>query len=308
MKFVRNWDEMNVKLHDEAASNGGGSGSADKRFYRPKFNKDGTFNALIRFLPAPGNEIPLVKKFKHSFGGKSGRLDEECPTTIGGQCPVCEKNKEAWDSGDQKTARIRSRAASGISNILVITDPQCPENNGKQFLYRYCKTLIEKVMGAIKPSDSERTLGTKPINVFDYYNGANFRIKGIKTISADGFKKTDYSGSKFDDPSQLGDDQLIENIDKQLVSLTEFTDPSKFKTYQELETILNRVLGGSQPQPLAVVHTPVKTESVKMVSVLDPTRQTPTNIQPPVNIEDKKLDINAVPEKSDENFWDELEQ
>ena len=165
MKFSRNWGDISKRLADEATNNG--SSSNDKRMYKPKFSNDGTFEALIRFLPAPGDEIPFIKKFAHRFKDRGGEYNEECLTTIGENCPVCEANREIWNT-DPGTARQRSRGNSAIANIIVLSDPQVPDNVGKVFLYRFGKKLLEKVTGKCFPDEKKRATGAKPINIFDY--------------------------------------------------------------------------------------------------------------------------------------------
>lgn len=251
----RDWGNINTRLEEETNSSGGGF--ADKRMFKPKFSKDGTFSALIRFLPAPGDEIPMVKTFTHRFKGKGGELNETCPTTVGEQCPICEKNREMWDS-DPDTVRRRSRQKAGIANILVINDPQVPANNGKVFLYRFGKRILDKINSTVFPDDKLIKLGATAINVFDYFEGANFQLIGQKTTTG-GQTFPEYTQSKFNNPSPLGatasnpkgDEALMEAVEAQLHSLQEFVSKDKVKSYQKLDEIFNKVLGGASLSPQA---------------------------------------------------------
>ena len=112
----------------------------DDRFWRPELDKSSNGYAVIRFLPpVEGEDVPWSRLFSHGFQGKGGWFIENCPTTIGGKCPLCEVNNDLWNSGlesDKDIARQRKRKLSYISNILVVSDPTNPQNEGKIFLYK----------------------------------------------------------------------------------------------------------------------------------------------------------------------------
>ena len=107
----------------------------DDRFWRPQLDKASNGYAVIRFLPAPDKEdLPWAKLYSHAFQGKGGWFIENSRTTLGENDPVSEANNELWNSGiesDKDIARIRKRKMQYISNILVISDPSTPENEGK---------------------------------------------------------------------------------------------------------------------------------------------------------------------------------
>ena len=80
-----------------------------------------------------------------------------------------------------------------------------------------------------------------PVNPFDLWEGANFKIK-IRKI--DGF--SNYDKSEFENSTPLDEDEgKMEEIWKTEHSLEEFTDEKNFKTYAELKVKLDRVLGKS---------------------------------------------------------------
>lgn len=64
--------------------------SEDSRMFYPKLDEKGSGFATIRFLPAgEGRDIPWAQAYSHGFKGPSNKwFIEECPTTIGGECPV----------------------------------------------------------------------------------------------------------------------------------------------------------------------------------------------------------------------------
>lgn len=212
----------------------------DDRFWRPELDKTGSGYAVIRFLPAvEGEDIPWAKIYSHAFRGKGGWFIENCPTAIGQKCPVCEVNNELWNSGiesDKNIARDRKRKLNYISNILVVSDPANPQNEGKVFLFKYGKKIFDKIQEAMKPDFQDEN----PVNPFDFWGGANFRMK-IRNVAG----YVNYDKSEFDSPSALleGDDKKLEVLWKKQYALKEFTDVSNFKQYDELKKKLNNVLG-----------------------------------------------------------------
>ena len=152
-----------------------------------------------------------------------------------------EYNSELWNTNtkeNQDIARKQKRNLFYISNILVVKDPAKPENDGKVFLYRYGKKVFDKINELLTPDE---TLGDEePINVFDLWEGANFRLS-IRKV--ENFRN--YDKSKFDSQSEVfeGDDDAKEELWKKEYPLQPFLDPSEFKSYDELKTRLDKVLG-----------------------------------------------------------------
>ena len=73
--------------------NKGAESYKDDRFWKPTLDQASNGFAVIRFLPpVEGEDVPWVRVFSHGFQGKGGWFIENCPTTIGGKCPVCEAN------------------------------------------------------------------------------------------------------------------------------------------------------------------------------------------------------------------------
>jgi hypothetical protein len=217
------------------------SGSKDDdRFWKPVMDKSGVGSAVIRFLPAPeGCELPWAQVWSHAFQGTGGWLIDNCLTTLGQQCPVCEKNRVLWNSGsdrDKEEARKQKRKLSYYANIYVVRDPANPDNEGKVFLYKFGKKIYDKILAAMQPEFEDET----PINPFDFWTGANFKLKLVKK---DGY--WNYDKSEFASPSPLldGDDDDLERIYKSLSNLNDFTDPKEFKSYDDLKKRLEYTLG-----------------------------------------------------------------
>jgi hypothetical protein len=212
----------------------------DDRFWKPEMDKSDNGYAVIRFLPpVEGEDTPWVRIFNHGFKGKGGWFIENCPTTIGGKCPLCEANSELWNSGnesDKDIARSRKRRLQYISNIMVVEDPKNPANEGKVFLYKFGKKIFDKVMESLQPEFSDE----EAVNPFDFWKGANFKLK-IRKVA--GF--TNYDKSEFADPSALSDDDAqLEEIWGKQYKLQEFVGGDQFKSYGELKEKLDRVLTG----------------------------------------------------------------
>lgn len=224
----------------------------DNRFWKLEKDKAGNGSAVIRFLPrAEGDELPWVKVFSHGFKGPTGRwYIENSLTTLGQADPVGELNTRLWNessddnSPGRKQARDQKRRLHFISNILVISDPKHPENEGKVFLFKYGKKIFDKIMNKAKPTFEDE----RPVNVFDLWEGANFKLR---MRNVEGYPN--YDESVFADPSPVApsDEQILKVVNSQY-KLAEFIDPKNFKSYDELKQKLEWVLSGdSAPAPTA---------------------------------------------------------
>ena len=214
----------------------------DERLWKPELAKSGNGYAVIRFLPSPeGEDLPWAKVWNHAFQGPTGQwYIENSLTTIGQKDPVSEYNSKLWNSGvesDKEIARKQKRKLQYFSNILVVSDPKHPENEGRVFLFRYGKKIFDKMMEAMQPAFEDES----PINPFDFWEGADFKLK-IRKV--DGF--WNYDKSEFAAASPIADDESkIETIWKSQYSLAEKLDASNFKSYDELSTRFHAVISGT---------------------------------------------------------------
>ena len=214
----------------------------DERIWKPVMDKTGNGFAIIRFLPAPkGEELPWAKLWNHAFQGPTGQwYIENSLTTIGQNDPVSEHNTRLWNSGvesDKEIARKQKRKLQYFSNIYVVKDSANPENESKVFLYRFGKKIFDKIMEAMQPAFDDEVA----INPFDFWKGANFKLK-IRKV--DGY--WNYDKSEFEGVSPvLDDDDALEKMWKTQYSLAEFSAPTNFKSYDELKTRLDTVLSGT---------------------------------------------------------------
>jgi len=218
------------------------SNSKDDRFWTPEVDKAGNGSAIIRFLPAPnGEDVPFVRIWDHGFQGPGGWYIEKSLTTIGKNDPVAEFNSTLWNvstddnSPTRKQARDQKRRLSFVSNIYVVKDPANPANDGKVFLYKYGKKIFDKLNDLMNPQFDDE----KPVNPFDLWEGANFRLRIRKF---EGYRN--YDKSEFEKTSALSDDDsVLETVYSKEYSLQGFLQPSEFKTYDELKARLHKVLG-----------------------------------------------------------------
>jgi hypothetical protein len=215
----------------------------DERLWKPELDASGNGYAVLRFLPAiEGEDLPWTKLWSHAFQGPTGQwFIENSLTTLNQKDPVSEYNSSLWNSGvesDKEIARKQKRKLQYYSNIYIVSDSKNPHNEGKVFLFRYGKKIFDKLMAAMQPEFEDES----PINPFDFWKGANFKLK-IRKV--DGY--WNYDKSEFEAPSAiLDDDSAIERIWKEQYSLADFTAPSNFKSYEELKTRLDAVLSGKQ--------------------------------------------------------------
>ena len=237
----------------------------DDRLWKPELDKTGNGYAVIRFLPASnGEEMPWQRVWTHAFQDKGGWYIENSLTTLNQKDPVSEENTRLWNTGvdsDKEIARKRKRKLSYYSNIYVVSDPKHPENEGKVFLFKFGKKIFDKITEAMQPAFEDE----QAINPFDFWKGANFKLK-IRKV--DGY--WNYDKSEFEGVSQVKEsDDEIKAIWEKQYPLKAFVDPSNFKTYDELKEKLNRVITGTQST--ATVDTvdlpPQTTTSVEMPKV-----------------------------------------
>jgi hypothetical protein len=227
----------------EATSQSAENSKDDNRLWQPDVDKSGNGMAIIRFLPAPAADgddaLPWVRVFSHGFQGPGGWLIDNCLTTLNDKCPVCEHNSVLWNSGieaNKEIVRKQKRKLNYMANILVVSDPKRPENEGKVKLFKFGKKIFDKISETMNPDFPDE----KPVNPFDFWEGANFKLK-IRNV--EGYRN--YDKSEFDKPEALfdGDDEKLEELWKTQYSLKEFLDKKNFKSFDQLKSRLDKVLG-----------------------------------------------------------------
>jgi len=236
---------------------------ADDRFWKPTQDKAGNGYAVIRFLPAKeGEDLPWVRYWDHGFKGPTGMwYIENSLTSVNEADPVSEMNTLLWNSGrdeDKQTARDRKRRLHYVSNVLVVSDSANPENEGKVYLYKFGKKIFDKIMDVMQPQFADEA----PVNPYDFWEGADFKIK-IRKVEG----WTNYDKSEFSNPAPLmnGEEEALEGVYNKLYALSDFTKAENYKSYVELKAKLNRVLGvdaGTTMAPEDMQYAPAPSEVV----------------------------------------------
>ena len=236
------FDKLKKAVESTTQASEAGS-KEDTRFWQPEVDKAGNGMAIIRFLAAPqvdgDDALPWVRVFSHGFQGPGGWYIDNCLTTINEKCPACEHNNTLWNSGieaNKDIARKQKRKLSYIANILVVSDPANKENEGQVKLFKFGKKIFDKITEAMNPEFEDE----KPINPFDFWEGANFKLK-IRNV--EGYRN--YDKSEFAEASALfdGDDDKLEELWKKEYGLKEFVEKKQFKSYEQLKSRLDKVLG-----------------------------------------------------------------
>ena len=229
----------------------------DDRFWKPTRDKAGNGYAVVRFLPAKeGEDLPWVRYWDHGFKGPTGLwYIENSLTSIGQDDPVSESNGLLWNTGrdeDKALARERKRRLHYVSNVLVVSDPANPQNEGKVFVYKFGKKIFDKIMDVMQPQFADED----PVNPYDFWEGADFKIKIRKVEGWVNYDKSEFASAA---PLFGGDEEKLENVYNQLHSLADFIDPKNYKSYDELKAKLNKVLGVEAGHAAAapVVEAPV---------------------------------------------------
>ena len=279
LKRARNRDLEKLTAQVTKLQEGGSEKKSyeDTRFWKPQVDKAGNGFATIRFLPAAGGEdMPWVQVFSHGFQGPTGKwYIENSLTTLNKKDPVSEYNSKLWNSGvdaDKEIARKQKRKLQYISNVYVVKDPANPSNEGKVFLFKFGKKIFDKLNDLMNPEFEDET----PVNPFDMWEGANFKLK-IRKV--EGYPN--YDKSEFEKPAALSDDdEELERIWKSQHALSEFISESNFKSYDELKKKLYDVLELENDD----VATVKPTESISR----KPDIQKPAPAQKKKTVEDEK--------------------
>ena len=272
LRAMRNNDFANITKEFEKVANpqSNNSGNKDDRFWRLDPDKAGNATATIRFLPRiEGDELPWVRLFSHGFQGPTGKwYIENSLTTLGEKDPVSELNSRLWNSGSEankEIARKQKRRLSYIANIYVVSDPKHPENEGKVFLFKFGKKIFDKIMDKARPTFEDE----KPVNVFDLWEGADFKLR-MRKLSG----YANYDESTFLEPSPLvgGEENALLEIVGTQTKLAEFIAPDQFKSYDELSKKLAQVLDDSE---VNVAQTAAAVEEDSYVAPTPPSKPAP---------------------------------
>lgn len=249
-KSGKNLKDLQEKLNQQ--SNGGQK--RDERIWKPRLNQEkGKGTAIVRFLPAQEGE-PFVEQMHYSFFGPGGNYYDLARQTVGEDDPIqiaaISAFRKAKAEGDKQ---LRERAIKWLpkrkyyANVYVIKDEENPDNEGNVFIWQFGPAIYNKLKTVINPEFDDED----PMDPFDLWAGADFRIRMVgKEIpdSRNPDKKVtvpDYDDSKFDNVSEFmdGDEDKLEEIFKKTYDLSEFVDPEKIKSFEEVAERFEKVMG-----------------------------------------------------------------
>ncbi len=217
--------------------NSGSSKPKDERLFQYTLDKSGNALIVLRFIDSQFATAPMIETFTHYVEVNDRKFFRRCPTTNKGKCPICEDNKRFFGDGaseaTQNIGRKRCRKKGYAANIVVLKDSTNPDNDGKQFIWKFGYKVYEKIMGQLK-ADFD---GDATVPVFDYQEGATFKLR-LKTVN----KYINYDSSEFmtASPLVLSEDEK-ENQDKleklfgATYDLSEFKDPKLFDPYDKIK-------------------------------------------------------------------------
>jgi len=248
LRKSRTTDFAKITSEIDKISNPQSQSRNDNRVWKLTVDKAGNGTATIRFLPridGDENELPWAKVFSHGFQGPTGKwYIENNLNTINLEDPVSQLNSQLWNSGveaNKEIARKQKRRLSYYANILVVSDPKNPENEGKVFMFKFGKKIFDKIMDKAKPTFEDET----PVNVFDLWDGANFKLRQ-RTVAG----YPNYDESTFSDPIPVTeDDDKLVNIMNIRHNLQEWLYPTNFKDFDVLKKKLDSVLAGDSYTP-----------------------------------------------------------
>lgn len=264
------FEDLTTKM--EKAESSKSYGEKDPALWYPELDKAKNGYAVIRFLPEKDTDLPWVKTYSHGFKKNNNWFIEECPTTIDAKCPVCESNSELWNSGvdsDKDIARDRKRRQSWYANVLILQDDKNPENVGQVKIFKFGFKIFQKIKDKLTPP--EAFADESPVNIFDFWEGANFKLK-IRKVEG----MVNYDSSSFEDPSQLcATDKEMEVVWDGMHDIGKFVAPDVFKSYEDLDKRLQKVLG-NDAKPARTAEEIVETETHNESQTEAPTKEAAT--------------------------------
>lgn len=165
--------------------------------YKPTADdgKDGTYKALIRFVPNPENpRKSLIQKYVHWLVNSNGDGKiVDSPSTIGEHCPIADvfwKLRKSDSAVDRKSSDKLKRRQQYYALIKVIKDPQNPEFEGQYKVFKFGYKIKEKIDAELKPDFGE------PTQVFDLFEGKNFELIINRQGEYNNYDKSKFSSSR----------------------------------------------------------------------------------------------------------------
>ena len=263
--------------------------------YKPTADdgKDGTYKALIRFVPNPENpRKSLIQKYVHWLVNSSGdgKLVDS-PSTIGESCPIADvfwKLRKSESAVDRKASEKLKRRQQYYSLIKIIKDPQNPELEGTYKVFKFGYKIKEKIDSELKPDFGD------PTQVFDLFEGKNFELVITRQGEYNNYDKSKFSSSRS--AILMGDTPAERNKETMEQIKTELEGAPSLAGYdykvwdEDTRTFVNNVLRmylNPGDNIAEVTSTPSKTESKPTTSVATAVAEATA----PAKTEEKKSDV-----------------
>jgi hypothetical protein len=269
---IFNLSVSDVETHKQTTS------STEDVIYKPSADdgKDGTYKALIRFVPNPENpRKSLVRKYVHwlTDAAGNGRLVDS-PSSVGEKCPIQDaffRLRKSDSAIDRKMSDKLKRREQYYALIKVIKDPQNPALEGQYRIFKFGYKIKEKIDEELSPAFGE------PTQVFDLFEGKNFEL----IISRQG-EYNNYDKSKFSASTSavmLGDNPAERNQESMNVIKEELENAPSLSTYEykpwddQARDFVNTVLGQYISNPggsMDRVSTPAPKKAAAPTTTAEP--------------------------------------
>jgi len=240
------FDIFNLGVEDVETHQATTSTSSNE-VYKPTADdgKDGTYKALVRFVPNPENpRNSLIQKYVHWMTNSSGdgKLVDS-PSTIGEKCPIADvfwKLRKSDSAVDRKASEKLKRRQQYYALIKIIKDPQNPELEGTYKVFKFGYKIKEKIDAELKPDFGE------PTQVFDLFEGKNFELIITRQGDFNNYDKSKFSASKS--AIIMGDAPAERNKETMTTIKAELDTAPSLKSYdyqawdEETRSFVNDVL------------------------------------------------------------------
>jgi hypothetical protein len=190
------FDIFNLGVEDVDTHQPATSSSANE-VYKPTADdgKDGTYKALIRFVPNPENpRNSLIQKYVYWLTDSNGDGKVvDSPSSVGEKCPVADvfwKLRNSDSAVDRKVSEKLKRRQQYYSLIKIIKDPQNPDLEGTYKVFKFGYKIKEKIDAELKPDFGE------PTQVFDLFEGKNFELIITRQGDYNNYDKSKFSSSR----------------------------------------------------------------------------------------------------------------
>jgi len=193
---MADFDIFNLGVEDVETHTQQTSTSANE-VYKPTADdgKDGTYKALVRFVPNPTNpRNSLVQKYVHWLVDSNGDGKiVDSPSSIGEKCPIADvfwKLRKSDSAVERKASDKLKRRQQYYALIKVIKDPQNPDLEGQYKVFKFGYKIKEKIDAELKPDFGD------PTQVFDLFEGKNFELIITRQGEYNNYDKSKFSASR----------------------------------------------------------------------------------------------------------------